>query len=537
MITRLKEVFNISDMIQKFEDRLKAKDDKITKQKDEILILKLEIDKLKQELFGKRTERMKSRQEQTAELLFNEVELIGELPHKETADKTGIVKSHTRRKPGRKPLPAELERIEIIHDLNPAEKVCSCGTSLKKISEDSAEKLRVIPMQLKVERHIYPKYVCPECSGKSREAISPDAPAEVIQAVREPSLIPKSILTPSLLATVIVSKFRDSLPLYRQAKIFKRFKLDISRAAMAGWIIAVFLRYRRIRKLLYDELRNSSVINMDETVFQVLKVPDRAAGKQARLWAFRSANENGTTVLFEYRRTRSGKYLPKRFKNYTGTIVCDGFDAYNSLVRKMSSVRAGCWAHVRRKFFKAFQMDNSNQTAKLFIDKIGLLYSIEEQCRDLSPERTKKFRQKYSLAVIDEIGKMADDYVMKVPPGTDLGKALNYMRNEWDYLKVFLRDGEVPIDNNRIENDIRPFAVGRKNWLFADTEKGAAASAFFYSLVQTASANGHEPYWYLIYLFSRLPLAGRNKEALKALLPMYVSPAQVQDFCKVNGYN
>jgi transposase len=436
------------------------------------------------------------------------------------------VQSHVRKKPGRRPLPASLPRRDIVHDLD--KKVCSEGHSLQHIGEDVSERLSIIPMQVQVERHIRHKYVCPVCSKQSKEAIPQNADPEIITAPGAPTLIPGSIVTSALLAHIITGKFCDGLPFYRLEKIFSRSGIDLNRATMCFWAVRVAKASSRLRKFLWDELRRADVMHVDETRIQVLKEPGRKATAQSFLWAYRATTDSGTITLFEYRMNRSGAFLPKRLHGFRGTILSDAYSGYNSLDVIPQIKRAGCWAHVRRKFFEAQKLGSTE--ADWFLDKIAHLYCIEEEARSGDAKKRLKARQRYSLDIVDEIKVHADEIRPGTLPGSPLAKAMTYMMNDWNRLTSFLGDGNIPIDNNPIENDIRPFVIGRKNWLFNDSQKGASASAFFYGLIQTAKANGHEPYWYLRYLFDRLPVAGRDSEKLRALLPVNVTAGQVKKY-------
>lgn len=489
----------------------------------------LQIQSLLQRLFGRKSEKL-SRVDKQQQLLFNEIEVNARTEEEEQAKSDEqaplFVQAHVRSKPGRRPLPANLPRREIVHDLE--EKVCSKGHELQHIGEDVTERLSIIPMTVEVERHIRHKYVCPVCSKNSEEAIEPEAEPEVITAPGAPTLIPGSIITSALLAHVIISKFCDALPFYRQEKIFSRFGIDLSRGTMCNWAKMGAVKSKRLRKLLWDELRRAYVMHIDETRIQVLKEPGRKATAQSFLWAYRATTDSGTITLFEYRTNRSGEFLPKRLHGFRGTVVSDAYSGYNSLDLKSGIKRAGCWAHVRRKFFEAQKL--GSKEAGWFLDRIAHLYRIEDETRSGDAKKRLKARQRYSHGIVNEIKTYTDQIRPTTLPGSPLAKAMTYMRNDWDRLTVFLEDGTVPIDNNPIENDIRPFVVGRKNWLFNDSQKGASASAFFYSLIQTAKANGHEPYWYLRYLFDQLPYAGKDPEKLRALLPMYLTAREVMKF-------
>lgn len=490
--------------------------------------LRSEIARLRHELFGKRSEKL-SRIDTEQSLLFNEIEAGANSEEEELqalADHAPLfVHEYTRKKPGRRPLPSDLPRREIIHDISDAEKICSVhGAPLPLIGEDVSERLHIVPMQVEVERHVRPKYgQCPICR-RSSDAIAPDAGPEVRMAPAPASLIPGSIATPALLAYIITAKFCDALPFYRLERIFARSGVELSRATMCFWAIRIVRKAARLRKLLWDELRRAGLLHIDETTLQVLKEPGRKATTQSYLWAYRSRGEK-PIVLFEYRMSRSGEFLRKRLRGFRGTFMADGYGGYDDLGNRGGITRIGCWAHVRRKFFEAQKSGSAG--AGWFLLKIRDLYMVERKASNVTPEQRRELRQEYSRPIIDEIHAKIHDLRPRMLPQSPLGKAVSYTLNQWTYLLPFLENGEAPIDNNAMENDIRPFVVGRKNWLFAATQKGASASAFFYSLIQTAKANGHEPYSYLRYLFDRLPVIDGNSESLKALLPMHVSPETV----------
>ena len=349
-------------------------------------------------------------------------------------------------------------------------------------------------------------------------------------APQAPSLIPGSIITVALFVFIIIGKFCDALPFYRLGVIFKRFGIDLTRQTMAAWSIRVAKDHRRLRKILYDELRSSYLIHLDETTTQVLKEANRPPTTKSRMWVYRGVSGKGTVVLYEYRPTREGRFLLKRLRGFRGTFVSDAYDGYNHLEKVAGLIRAGCWAHVRRKFYEVHTYGKPTNTSRCFLDQIGELYRLEEECRNMDPDERKMFRQKYSKDIVDEIFTLLKIHEVTVLPGSDLGKAIRYTLDEWSRLTVFIEDGRVPIDNNPVENDIRPFTIGRKNWMFFDTTRGASASAFFYSLIQTAKANGHDPHHYLYYLLDHLLVAGKDKESLRRLLPMYLEPEQVSGY-------
>lgn len=490
--------------------------------------LRSEIARLRHELFGKRSEKL-GRIDKEQSLLFNEIEIAAKSEEEESqalADAAPLfVREYTRKKPGRRPLPSDLPRREIIHDISDADKICSVhGAPLPRIGEDVSERLHIVPMQVEVERHVRPKYgQCPICK-KSHDAIAPDAGPEVRMAPAPASLIPGSIATPALLAYIITAKFCDALPFYRLEKIFARSGVELSRATMCFWAIRIAAKAVRLRKLLWDELRRARILHIDETTLQVLNEPGRDPTKQSYLWAYRSRCEK-PIVLFEYRVSRSGEFLRKRLRGFSGMFMADGYGGYDDLGSKEGITRMGCWAHVRRKFFEARKSGSAE--VGWFLAKIRDLYVVEKNARDVTPEERRQLRQEHSRPIVEEIRAKIHALTAGMLPQSPLGKAMSYTLNQWKYLLPFLDNGQASIDNNAMENDIRPFVVGRKNWLFSVTQMGASASAFFYSLIQTAKANGHEPYRYLRYLFDRLAVVDGKTESLRALLPMHVSPETV----------
>jgi transposase len=480
-----------------------------------------QIRHLRSKLFGRKTEKyVEAGQDQLR--LFDEIEQA--VPDKGQEEQTTTVSSHKRKKPGRKPLPEDLPRIEVVHDLPEQEKVCACGCQLTKIGEQVSEKLDYIPAKLQVIRHIRYKYACKGCEGVDSEGGAVKiAPAPV-------QIIPKGVATPGLVAQILVSKFCDALPFYRQEKIFSRLGIEIPRATMANWAIHIAQRCRPLMEILRSEILSGPLVNIDETTVQVLKEPGRANTTKSYMWVFRGGPPDKPALVFDYQPSRSGQ-VPKDYLNgYQGYVQTDGYSGYDALGVQYGIVHVGCWAHVRRKFFEVAQarQKNSRQKSKTGSGDVALsyikkLYSIESiaKQREYSVEQIEKIRQEQAKPILDEFKVWLEKRFVQTPPKGLVGKAIAYALNQWPRLIIYLEDGQLRPDNNLAENAIRPFVVGRKNWLFSGHPRGAEASACLYSLIETAKANRLEPYLYFRFLFDRLPFA-TSEDDFRSLLPQYL---------------
>lgn len=487
---------------------------------------------LRRHRFGAKSERVSGDQP----ALFNEAEATLDAaeaagtPAEEVepdADTTEIP-AHTRAKPGRRPLPAWIERVEVLHDLPAAEKRCAThDADLTRIGDDVSEQLEIIPMQVRVIRTVRPKYVCAKCRDRVSTAPLPAA------------LIPKSVATPGLIAYVAVSKYADALPLYRLSGMLERSGIDLSRATLAHWMVRFGEASEPLLARMRADLCAYDVVQGDETRFPVLKEPDKPATSHAYLWALHGGPPDQPLVLFEYDPSRS-KEVPKRLlAGFRGYLQTDGYGGYTEAGQSPGVCHVGCWAHARRKFVEAID-GNGGRRGKAIRGTHGAgasrarqglaylqdLYKIERTLAEATPEVRQRARQERSRPVIESLRVWLDRTRGEVPPQSLTGKALGYLESQWAKLIRVLDDGRLPLDTNRVENAIRPFVVGRKNWLFADTVRGARASANLYSLIETAKANGLEPFAYLRTLAELLPHA-RSDAALEALLPHRVDRARL----------
>jgi transposase len=469
--------------------------------------------------------------------LFDEAELealIGEL-HAEVEALSDPSASTEERpppppkdQPVRRPLPKHLPRVERIIDLS-AQAKAALGPDWVLIGYDDSEQLAVIPRQPYVIVIKRAKY-----APRNDAAVAPDA-AGVIIAPRAAQILPKSIAHSSLLADVVAGKFLDALPLYRQEKIFARDGIEVSRRTMSSWMIQLNETLTPVMAAIKAVLDEGAVIQIDETRVQVLDEPGRSATHNSFMWVYCGGPADRPVIWFQYAETRSGE-VPKQFlfpdppEGQTHDppprwyLVSDGYSAYPGLARQDGILGHGaCWAHVRRKFVEAAEARRHTGAAHQMVAMIGQLYAIERQCREASPEQRQAIRAEHSQPILDKTKAWLDEKVAKVLPKGLLGTAIAYALGQWPQLTTFLEDGRIPIDNNIAENAIRPFVIGRKNWLFAGSPSGAEASATLYSLIETAKANGLEPKTYLNHLFEHLPLA-TTPDAIAALLPMNLSP-------------
>jgi transposase len=449
------------------------------------------------------------------DLFFNEAEVLAPAgtPVAEEAPAEIEIPAHTRKKRGRKPLDPNLPREIVRHELPESARVCAHdGKTLVEIGIEISEQLDIIPQQVRVIQHQRVKYACPCCDESIK--VTP-APARII---------PKGLLTEAALAWVVTSKYMDALPLYRQAALLGRFGGDLSRNTLAASIIRVGEAVQPVINLLRDHLLDADLIHADETTIQVLKEPGKQAQTKSYLWA--QATGSGPPIrLFSYASGRGGNHAMALYAGIKpgAVLITDGYEVYGGIAEANGLTHLGCWAHCRRYFVEAEAVipktvRNPEQLATQFIATIGELYAVESRARDVTPEQRHALRQAHSRPILARIEGMLLKHLHGVVPGSLLGKALHYLSAQWPKLKRYVENGAWPIDNNLCENAIRPFVVGRRNWLFADSVAGAHASANLYSLVETCKANRIDPYDYLVWLFGNLPLA-KTADDFEALLP------------------
>ncbi len=484
------------------------KDELLSKLHEENQLLKQQLAYFKRMIFGQKRERVAPEvpeEQMTLEGLFDTAgaKIPGFAETKETI-------TYDRRKPkkghGRNPIPADLHREKIILDVPESEKVCSCcGTEKKKIGEDVTEELEYKPAVFYVNQYVKPKYVCPNCPDNG-----------VTTASMPPRPIDKGIAGPGLLSYIIVSKYVDHLPLYRLEQMFKRYQIHINRSTMVGWIAQVcgFLEaiYREMHRQLIEE---SFLIQADETT---LKVQDDTVKNKCDLGYLWPYVGDGRLAVFEFKDSRSREGPTDFLSGFTNRyLLSDGYAGYNQVIKKNKLGHLMCWAHARRKFFDVKELDPS--FVGQVIALIGELYSVEREATEadiktgVDPVRRHHLRQEKSLPVLSKIKTLLENPGKVILPQNLISKAIAYTLNHWEQLTRFLEDGRLSIDNNLVENAIRPVALGRKNWIFAGSPEGAKRMAIIYSLVATCKINGVNPYEYFCNILPKVASYPANKIA------------------------
>jgi transposase len=484
-------------------------------------ILLEQIRHLRAQLFGRKSEKFQSEGGPQPLPLFDMPEPVGIEYDKEEIH----VPAHNRKKCGRKPLPEELPRVEVIHDIDDADKVCACGCELSRSGEEVSEQLDIVPARVQVIRHIRPKYACKNCEG-----VEDNGPTVKIAPVHS-QIIPKSIASPGLLAHILTGKFIDHTPFYRQEKQFIRLGVEVSRTSMCNWAVQTASACQPLLNLLQDEVLAGSFINIDETTLQVLREPGRDPTSKSYMWIFRRGDPDKPVLIYQYHPTRSGDVARAFLRDFQGYVQTDGYSGYDFLDFIEEIRHVGCWAHARRKFMDVIKAQGKNRksgSADKALSYIKKLYKLEKDARKnvFSPEEIYRMRQDEAKPILVDFEKWLLKKKLQTPPKGLLGKAVSYSLNQWHRLIGYIEDGRLTPDNNMAENSIRPFVVGRKNWLFSGTPEGAEASALLYSLIETAKVNKLEPYTYLRYIFERLPVAS-SLEDYEALLPWNVAREQM----------
>lgn len=437
------------------------------------------------------------------------------------ADASNVIllpKRRPSRGGGRKPLPDHLPREAMSYDATACP--CCSGGALHLIGNETTEQLTVVPMQFKVIQHVRMKYRCRHCE-------------KVFTAAGPKHLIEKSSYgSPEFLAHVACSKYQFGLPFYRQEAIFNQAGLPFNRTTLANLMIGCADKLSALHETLRQELLRQDVIHADETHMQVLKEAGRKAATKSWLWLYRSREEAPhQIILFDYQQTRAGEH-PRLFLDaggkqaFTGCIHVDGYAGYNNL---SGMTRVGCMVHVRRKFadiVMSLPEQACNSPAHQAIDLIGKLYGIERRIKG-QPDRIRyRIRQMESVPILNEFKAWLDDMQSKVTPGGALGKAVGYALDQWPAVSRYVDDGRLAIDNNIAEREIKAVVIGRKNWLFADGVDGAHTNAVMYSLVQTAKANGIDPFDYLKYVIETMPKL-QTAADMQVLLPWNIPTVDV----------
>jgi transposase len=407
--------------------------------------------------------------------------------------------------PRRRPLPPELPRVEVRHE--PASCTCGdCGSALVQIGEHVSEKLDCEPLKFFVRRDVHPQYACRACETVVAEPVAP-------------AIIDRGQVAPGLLAQVTIAKYTDHLPLYRQEAIYARSGVEIGRNTLAEWVGAVGYALEPLVAALRRQLLTGPVLHADETPVAQL---DPGAGKTRRayLFAYRSATD-APIVVFDYCANRSGKHAAAFLQGWQGALMVDDYGGYKALFAA-GVTELGCWAHARRKFIDLHKASGSPIAAEA-IERIAALYRIEAEARGAAPEARHEWRQQHARPRLEALHAWLVEQRQQVLGAGGTRAAIDYALKRWEALVRYIDDGRYPIDNNPIENAIRPIALGRKNWLFAGSETAGRRAAAIMSLLATAKASGHDPHAWLSDVLTRLPTT-RDRD-IDGLLPHTWTPA------------
>jgi len=467
---------------------------------------------LKNAIYGKRSEKSKDSHAEQMSLLFNEAETYAkdEEDKVEPEAEQKSPKHAIRKKGGRKKLPADLPRVKITHELKKEELQCKCGSELTHIGSKISEQLDIIPAKVIVKEHLRYKYACKSCEEVVKRAPPAFTPLN------------KSIATSNLLAHIYTQKFDDHSPLYRQERIWKRLGVSLSRATMSNWVLGGAKLLKPIVDLLKQDINKAEYVCSDETTINVL---DDDKSKNY-MWLHISGQRKNRAIVYEYNLSRSGKVASNFLKDFQGYHQCDGYSGYNELHAKDSVTGVGCMAHARRKFMDIIKITKTKGIASDVVDVIGKLYEIEKKITDLTFDEIYQIRQEKSKPLLEELKIKLLHYKDQAPPTSILGKAINYPLNQWPKLIAYLENGQIRIDNNDCERAIKPFVIGRKNWLFSKSQKGAESSSIIFSIIETCKANNINTYNYLRYLFENIHKA-KNEKELRAILPYNIDTSDL----------
>jgi len=494
------------------EQRVEQFREKVIRKQDHIERLEERLRRLLAHRFGQRSEKNPDQFQ-----LFNEAELLAEHADEPVGDEVAVPAHTRKRKKTSHALPADLPRVEVVYELEASKLHCACGKALARIGEEVHEQLAVIPQQYYVIRHVRPTFAC-SCKACIRSASMPAQP------------LPACQVSPQLLAHVMVSKYLDGLPLYRQEKIAAREGLDSPRAKLARWLIDGSMVFQPLVNLLTDTFFDYDIAMSDDTGIRVLKEDGRAAISQSALWIRRGGPPDKPVVLVDYAVSKSGETAYGLLSEFRGTLVCDGASNFNKAVTRNGLSVALCNDHARRRFHKVCAGLDKEKAAGSIAQQ-GLqwyrrLYEIERGIKDLSVEHKYERRQAQAVPHWEEFIAWARQVQSEGVAHAGTRDALSYLIKHAEQLQHYCNDGRLPISNIQSEHVAKTIAIARKNFLFADTAAGAESSGRIFSLIETARANGHHPQRYLSVLLTELPNV-TDVDQVEALLPWNLTPAMV----------
>ena len=474
---------------------------------NEWLLEQLKLSKKK--LFGRSSEQAEQMVMEQLSLTYNELEAYA-FGTKAATEKQITVKAHERKRQSGNVLdvvPEGTPTEAVEHRLPENELTCSaCGSKLVEIGKE-----------VRVREDVYYTYACKNCEQETGEA-------NIVKAVKEPSLLPGSFASAEAVAYLATQKFVMYSPLYRLEQEFNRQGLRLSRQTMANWLLNISEKWLRpIYDTLREQLCRESVLHADETTLQVLKELGRSSTSKSYMWLYRTSGcAKQAVVLYEYQPTRKAEHAEAFLKGFSGWLHADGYQGYHKLPENIRVV--GCWAHARRKFDEALQTlpkemqkDSPAAIGECYCSR---LFKLEQAFAELTPEERYEKRLEQEKPVLDALLSWANEMQAKTAPKSALGRVIHYLLEQWPYLTRYLEDGRLELSNNRAERSIKPFVMGRKNWLFANTPGGAQASTVIYSLIETAKENKLGPYKYLLWVLQSAPgLSQADEFWAEKLLP------------------
>ena len=494
----------LPDDVESLQQLVLAQRAQITTHKVEIELLKLQIARLRRMKFGHSSEKIEAQINQL-ELLVEELETV-----EGTSPAAAVAPSAAKDKPARKPLPEHLPRESVVYQ--PACTCPECGGAMKKIGEDVSEMLERVAAHFKVIRHVRPKLACSRCDLIVQEP-APSRP------------IARGLAGPGLLAHVLVAKYADHLPLYRQAQIYQREGVALERSTLADWVGGAAALIDPLINALGNYVLAADKLHADDTPVPVLE-PGRGTTRTGRLWSYvrddrPAGSADPPAVWFRYSPDRKGERPRTHLKQFKGALQADGYAGFDQLYQEGKIVEAACWAHARRKFHEIHQATGSPIAAEA-IARIGQLYAIEQEIRGQAPEHRSSVRQQRAGPLLNALHGWLCATLSSVSAKSDLALAIRYSLSRWTALTRYRDDGRIEIDNNAVERAIRAVALGRKNYLFAGSDAGGHRAATLYSLLGTAKLNGLDPEAYLGTVLERI--ADHPVNQVDALLPWNILP-------------